>query len=86
MGLAVLNELSYHSAYSKLKNILSNINLFYQILTSGAYHRKVFPEASIVRFKIKISLKDLLVREKVPQKQQVDWKSCRESERAGLAN
>ena len=54
---------TYHPAYSKLKNILSNINL---LLTPDAQHRKVFPEVPIVGFKRGKSLKDLLVRAKVP--------------------
>ena len=36
---------TYHPAYSKLKHILSNINL---LLTPDAQHRKVFPEVPIV--------------------------------------
>ena len=39
---------TYHPAYSKLKNILSNINL---LLTPDAQQRKIFPEVSIVGFK-----------------------------------
>ena len=46
-----------------LKHILSNINLF---LTPDAQHRKVFPEVPIVGFNRGKSLKDLLVRAKVP--------------------
>ena len=38
---------TYHPAYSKLKHILSNINL---LLTSDAQHPKVFPEVPIVGF------------------------------------
>ena len=38
---------TYHLAYSKLKKILSNINLS---LTPDAQHRKVFPEVPIVDF------------------------------------
>ena len=54
---------TYHPAYSKLKHILSNINL---LLTPDAQHRKVFPEVSNVGFKSGKSIKDLLVRAKVP--------------------
>ena len=39
---------TYHPAYSKLKHILSNINL---LLTPDAQHRKVFPEVPIIGFK-----------------------------------
>ena len=52
---------TYHPAYSKLKHILSNINL---LLTPDAQHRKVFPKVPIVGFKRGKSLKDLLVRQK----------------------
>ena len=46
-----------HPAYSKLKHILSNINL---LLTPNAQHRQVFPEVPIVGFKRGKSLKDWL--------------------------
>ena len=64
---------AYHPAYSKLKHILSNINL---LLTPDAQHRKVFPEVPIVGFKRGKSLKDLLVRAKVPVEKETDGKSC----------
>ena len=64
---------TYHPAYSKLKHILSNINL---LLTPDAQHRKVFPEVPIVGFKRGKSLKDLLVRAKVPVEKETDGKSC----------
>ena len=54
---------TYHPAYSKLKHILSNINL---LLTPDAHHQKGFPEVPIVGFKRGKNLKDLLVRAKVP--------------------
>ena len=38
---------TYHPAYSKLKHILSNINL---LLTPDAQHRKIFPEMPIAGF------------------------------------
>ena len=64
---------TYHPAYSKLKYILSNINL---LLTPDAQHRKVFPEVPIVGFKRGKRLKDLLVRTKVPVEKETDGKSC----------
>ena len=64
---------TYHPAYSKLKHILSNINL---LLTPDAQHRKVFPEVPIVGFKWRKSLKDLLVRSKVPVEKETDGESC----------
>ena len=54
---------TYHPAYSKLKHILSNVNL---LLPPDAQQRKVFPEVPIVGFKWGKSLKDLLVWAKVP--------------------
>ena len=43
---------TYHPAYSKSEHILSNINLLF---TPDAQHRKVFPEVSIVGFKVGLS-------------------------------
>ena len=45
-------------------------------LTPDAQHRKVFPEVPIVGFKRGKSLKDLLVRAKVPVEKETDGKSC----------
>ena len=45
---------TYHPAYSKLKHILSDINL---LLTPDPQHRKVFPEVPIVGLKRGKSLK-----------------------------
>ena len=64
---------TYHPAYSKLKHVLSNINL---LLTPDAQHRKVFPEVPVVGFKRGKSLKDLLIRAKVPVETETDGKSC----------
>ena len=63
---------TYDRAYSKLKHIL-NINL---LLTPDSQHRKVFPEVPIVGFNRGKSLKDLLVRVKVPVEKERDGKSC----------
>ena len=63
---------TYRSAYLKFKHILSNINL---LLTPDAQHRKVFPGVPIVGFKRGKSLKDLLVRAKVPVEKETDGKS-----------
>ena len=46
------------------------------MLTPDAQHCKVFPEALIVGFKRGKSLKDLLVRAKVPVEKETDGKSC----------
>ena len=64
----------YYPAYSKLKHILSNINLW---LTPDAQNCKGFPKVSIVGFKRGKSLKDLLVTVKVPVEKETDKKSCR---------
>ena len=69
---------TYHPAYSKLKHILSNINL---LLTPDAQHRKVFPEVPIVGFKRGESLgksygKSLAkVMAKVPVEKETDGNS-----------
>ena len=46
------------------------------LLTPVAQHRKVFPGLPIVGFKRGKSLKDLLVRSKVPVEKETDGKSC----------
>ena len=62
-GNKLVFNFTYHPAYSKLKNILSNVNL---LLLPDAQHRKVFPEVPNVDVKSGKSLKDLLVGAKVP--------------------
>ena len=54
----------YHPAFSKLKSILEKIHL---LLTPNAEHQRVFSEVPIVGFRKGKSLKDLLVRAKVPE-------------------
>ena len=49
--------------FSKLKNILPKIHL---LLTLDRENRKVFENAPLMRFKKEKSLKDILVRAKVP--------------------
>ena len=46
------------------------------LLTTDAQHRKVFPEVPIVSFKRGKSVKDLLVRAKVPVEKETNGKSC----------
>ena len=58
----VLN-VTYHPSFSRLKHILNNIHL---LLTPDKEHEKVFPTIPIVGFKKGKSLKDFLVRAKVP--------------------
>ena len=55
---------TYHPAFSKLKSILDNIHL---LLTSDSEHRRVFQSIFLVGFKRGKSLKDILVRAKVPK-------------------
>ena len=52
-----------HIYFSKLKNILFRIHL---LLTPDREHRKVFENAPIIGFKKGKSLKEILVRAKVP--------------------
>ena len=55
-------NITYYPIFSKLKNILSKIRL----LTPAREHRKVFENIPIIGFKKGKSLKDILVRAKVP--------------------
>ena len=59
-------NITYHPAFSRLKSILEKIHL---LLTPDAEHRRVFPDTPIVGFRKGKSLKDLLVRAKVPNTQ-----------------
>ena len=59
----------YHPAYSKIKHISSNVNF---LLTPDAQYGQVFLEVPIVGK----SLKDLLVRTKVPVEKETNEKSC----------
>ena len=56
-------NITYHPAYAKVKNILSEIHL---LLTPNEEHRKVFPNIPLVGFKRGKSLQDFLVRAKLP--------------------
>ena len=58
----VLN-VTYHPAFSKLKKVMSSINI---LLTPDQEHNRVFKEVPIIGFRRAKSLKDLLVRAKVP--------------------
>ena len=55
-------NITYYPIFSKLKNILSKIHL----LTPDREHNKVFEDIPIIGFKKGKSLKDMLVRAKVP--------------------
>ena len=56
-------NITYYPIFLKLKNILSKIHL---LLTPDMEHSKVFENVPIVGFKKGKSLKDILVRAKVP--------------------
>ena len=56
-------NITYYPIFLKLKNILSKIQL---LSTPDREHRKVFENVSIIGFKKGKSLKDILVRAKVP--------------------
>ena len=56
-------NITYYPIFSKLKNILSKIHL---LLTSDREHSNVFENVSIIGFKKRKSLKDNLVRAKLP--------------------
>jgi len=59
-------NITYHPAYAQVKKILSNIHL---LLTPDSEHLKAFSKVPIVRFKRGRSLKDILVRAKLPEPQ-----------------
>ena len=61
----VLN-ITYNPAFSKLKNIMSGIHI---LLTPDKEHSKVFNTLPIVGFRRAKSLKDILVRAKIPSKE-----------------
>lgn len=56
-------NITYHPAYARIKNVLNNIHL---LLTPDEEHRKVFSSVPIVGFKNGKSLKNWLVRAKLP--------------------
>ena len=56
-------NITYHPALSKLKTVMSNIHI---LLTPDKEHTKVFKDVPIIGFRRAKSLKDLLVRAKVP--------------------
>ena len=58
----VLN-ITYHPAFANFKKVLEEIHI---LLTPDREHRKVFPKVPIVGFKRGKSLKDHLVRAKLP--------------------
>ena len=59
----VLN-ITYYPVFAKLKDILSYIHL---LLTPDKEHQKVFKDIPLIGFRRGKSLKDILVRAKIPQ-------------------
>ena len=72
-GRKLVFNITYHPAFAKIKNVLSDIH----VLLAGANeeHRKVFSDVPIVGFKRGKSLKDLLVRSKLPTQKKVGGQS-----------
>ena len=58
----VLN-ITYHPSFSRLKIVLKEIHL---LLTPDEKHRSTFPDVLVIGFKRGRSLKDLLVKAKLP--------------------
>ena len=58
----IVFTITYHPAFLKLKNVLSEIHL---LLTPDREHRKVFEKVRIIGFRREKSLKGILVRAKV---------------------
>ena len=56
-------NITYHPNFSNLKDIMSFLHL---LLTPDQEHQKVFHKVPIIGFQRAKSLKDILVREKVP--------------------
>ena len=65
----VLN-ITYHHSLARLKVIITRINL---LLTPDNEHNKVFKDVAMIRFRRAKSLKDILVRAKVPQIKNKGW-------------
>jgi len=76
----VLN-VTYHPAYAHLKSLLRNIHI---LLTPDAEHRKVFTDVPLIGFKRGKSLKDLLVRAKLPVKREPGKSEGCQSKRCGV--
>jgi len=76
-GRLILN-ITYHPALSKLKSILSKIHI---LLSCDREHKEVFNDTPIVGFKNGKSLKQFLVRAKLPDVCNIENKSskCRKS-------
>ena len=73
-----------YPAFAKIKNVLSKIHI---LLTPNEEHRKVFPDLPVVGFWNGKSLKDILVRAKLPSCETVKGysKGC-QSKRCDVCN
>ena len=63
-------NITYHPNFSKLKDTMSFLHL---LLTPDQEHQKVFHKVPIIGFRRPKSLKDILVRAKVPPLQKNEW-------------
>ena len=71
-------NITYHPAFRDTRSILEGIHL---LLTYDANHREVYPDIPVVGFRKAKSLKDFLVRAKLPQ-ENVIW-GCRKCDKKG---
>ena len=69
----VVLNVTYHPSFSNLKHFLRDIHL---LLTPDKEHEKVFSTVPIVGFKKGKSLKDFLVRAKVPPIEKPKGRMC----------
>ena len=69
----VVLNITYHPAFSGLRNILSNIHI---LLTPNIDHQKVFKDVPTIGFKNGKSLKDFLVRTKLPESNEGESAGC----------
>ena len=65
----VLN-ITYHPSLARLKVVMTRVNL---LLTPDNEHNKVFRDVPVKGFRRAQSLKDILVRAKVPQIKSTGW-------------
>ena len=65
-------NITYHPAFSRIRDLLSKIHI---LLTPNEEHRKIFYGTPVVGFKRGKSLKDILVRAKVPEVKPISGES-----------
>ena len=71
-------NITYNPSFRDTRSILENIHL---LLTYDANYREVFPDIPVVGFRKVKSLKDFLVRAKLPQ-ENVIW-GCKKCDKKG---